>query len=290
MRFVYNLILGGIVFASLAASAQETLEFEGPTNAKIYVLEGNFKDSFSMPVSGVTWYYQTDFQATMGVNSGAITWAGSASAQAALDQGILSMNLSVAAKGVAKQAGSTVRWSATMAASGPATMQFYNSFSESVFITGSFNYKNMTLDEQTGQQIGTVSYRYVARNAYGQKFPFAQSPTVTTIPRPTIYSSEGEWREAAGDWSSEIDADVYPKGRISGTGNLIVGDAEDPYANVVQNIKGKVNSKTGVVSITGSGASKSTSKVKVTLNYMNSTGDTVAGKSSVNAYAQSRKF
>ena len=71
---------------------------------------------------------------------------------------------------------------------------------------------------------------------------------------------------------------------------LTVGDPEDPYANVDQNVKGKINSKTGVVSLSGSGATKSTSKVKITLNYVNATGDTIDGKSSVNAYAQKRKF
>jgi hypothetical protein len=55
-------------------------------------------------------------------------------------------------------------------------------------------------------------------------------------------------------------------------------------------VKGKINSKTGVVSLSGSGATKGTSKVKITLNYVNSTGDTIDGKSSVNAYAQQRKF
>jgi hypothetical protein len=148
----------------------------------------------------------------------------------------------------------------------------------------------MTLDPVTGEQTGLMSYNAVGRDAYGNRFPIRQAPTQTTLPRPTIYSSEGEWSEAAGDWSTEIVANVYPNGNITGTGDLIVGDPEDPYANVRQNVKGKLSSKTGVVSLSGTGATKGTSTVKVTLNYVNSTGDTVAGKSSVNAYAQKRQF
>jgi hypothetical protein len=157
-------------------------------------------------------------------------------------------------------------------------------------IRGTWVYNNMTLDPVTGEQTGLMSYNAVGRDAYGNRFPIRQAPTQTTLPRPTIYSSEGEWSEAAGDWSTEIVANVYPNGNITGTGDLIVGDPEDPYANVRQNVKGKLSSKTGVVSLSGTGATKGTSTVKVTLNYVNSTGDTVAGKSSVNAYAQKRQF
>jgi hypothetical protein len=283
-----------LAFAISTVSAQEVVEFEGPDNARIYVMEGEFKQTASIQQNGGTLYYSTDMAATMDVNSGAMSSVGSILAEGTGNSnGLpyeLTMNWALAMKAVYKQAGDAVRWSGKAAMTGPMTIRSYLYGLESVNVVGTFVYDNMTLDPATGEQTGTMSYRAVALNSYGQRFPLSQPPTLTTFPRPTIYSSEGEWREAAGDWSSEIVADVYPNGKITGTGDLIVGDPEDPYANVDQNVKGKLNSKTGVVSLSGTGATKGTSKVKVTLNYVNSTGDTVAGKSSVNAYAQKRKF
>jgi hypothetical protein len=169
-------------------------------------------------------------------------------------------------------------------------MEPFGSAAETAYMVGVFKYRNMVLDELTGEQTGTVSFQARVTDSYGRKFPFSQPPTLNTLPRATIYSSEGEWREVAGDWSTEITADVYPKGRIKGTGKLTVGEAEDPYANVDQKVTGKLNSKTDVVTLNSSGDEKKTSRVKVTLNYVNATGDTVAGKNSVRAYAQNRKF
>lgn len=283
-----------LAFAISTVSAQEVVEFEGPDNARIYVMEGNFKSSYSLPISGGTWYYETDYDSTMDVNSGALTSIGNFSAAGAgISNGMqyqTVMDISVSLKGVSKQAGNAVRWSAKAAMTGPMTVQQGNYPPQTAQVNGVWIWTNMTLDPATGEQTGTTSYRATATDAYGQKFPLVQTPTQTTLPRPTVYASEGEWREVAGDWSAQIAANVYPNGNITGTGDLIVGDPEDPYANVDQNVKGKLNSKTGVVSLGGTGATRGTSKVKVTLNYVNSTGDTVAGKSSVNAYAQKRKF
>jgi len=283
-----------LAFAISTVSAQEVVEFEGPDNARIYVLEGNFKQSFSLPVQGTTWYYETDTQETMNVNSGEKLGVGTISA---VGLGVfngqsfrLTMDLSLGIKAVVKQAGESVRWSGVAGMSGPMVAEQAGNPTLRAQMYGIYTYKNITMDPATGEQTGLTSYRAVAVDEYGQRFPLSQPPTITTIPRPTVYSSEGEWREAAGDWSSEIVADVYPNGKITGTGDLIVGDPEDPYASVDQNVKGTLNSKAGVVSLSGTGATKGTSKVKVTLNYVNSTGDTVAGKSSVNAYAQKRKF
>jgi len=283
-----------LALATCSASAQEVVEFEGPDDARIYVIEGNFKSSYSLPIGGLTWFYETDYQATMDVNSGALTSVGTFSVNGSgLFNGMnyrAVMDISLAMKGVSKQAGNAVRWSATAAMSGPITTQEGSFSPRSGQLHGVWYFKDMTLDPATGEQIGIMSYNAMVTEPSGQKFPLVQAPTQTTLPRPTVYASEGEWREVAGDWSTEITADVYPNKTIKGTGDLIVGDPEDPYANVDQNVKGKLNSKTDVVSLSGTGATKSTSKVKVTLNYVNSTGDTVAGKSSVNAYAQTRKF
>ena len=290
-------LIRGLLLLALAtcyATAQEVVEFEGPEDAPIYVMEGEFKQTASLEQFGGTWFYETDIAATMNVNSGAITQVGTMLIEGSGYfngmQFLLNMDMSLATKSVLKQAGNSVRWSGQAAMSGPMSVETYSYGLETFALRGTYLYRNMTLDPATGEQTGLMSYNAVGRNAYGQRFPVKQAPTLTTLPRPTIYSSEGEWREAAGDWSTEITADVYPNGRITGTGDLIVGDPEDPYANVDQNVKGKLNSKTGLVSLSGTGATKSTSKVKVTLNYVNSTGDTVAGKSSVNAYAQKRKF
>lgn len=290
----FSSALLSLVIATCYSSAQEVVEFEGPDDARIYVMEGDFKQTASLQQNGGTLYFSTDTTATMDVNSGAMTSVGSMSAEGTgTSNGLpyeLTMNMALAMKAVYKQARDAVRWSGKAAMSGPMTVRTYLYGLESANVVGNFVYSNMTLDPATGEQTGLVSYRATATNPYGRKTPLRQPPTVTVIPRPTIYSSEGEWREAAGDWSTEITADVYPNGRIKGVGELTVGDPEDPYANVAQNVTGKLNSKTDVVTLNGSGMQRTTSRVKVTLNYVNATGDTVKGKSSVGAYAQRRKF
>lgn len=282
------------ILAPFAASAQEVVEFEGPDNAPIYVMEGEFKQTASLEQMGGTWFYETDIAATMNVNSGAMTSVGTMAIEGTgFVNGVqfaMSMDISLAMKSVMKQAGNSVRWSGKAAMTGPMTIAASGYGSDSFNLSGIWRYRNMTLDPATGEQTGLMSYNATGRNAYGQRLPIRQAPTQTIFPRPTIYSSEGEWRDAAGDWSTDITADVYPNGKIKGMGELTVGDPEDPYANVEQKVTGKLNSKTDVVTLKSRGATKTTSKVRVTLNYVNATGDTVAGKSSVRAYAQRRKF
>jgi hypothetical protein len=286
-----TLVLLSALFGSLVfASPQDSIEFEGPDEAPIYVLEGDFKQSFTIPVSGETWNATTEFQAFMDVNSGAKRMVGQVKSEGMTNGSLMSMDFSMDMKGVVKQAGAVVRWSAKAAMRGQFSIRSGWIVTDSGFITGTYQFRNMTLDEITGEQTGIVSYRSFMWNNFGFRFPYNQPPTLTTLPRPTIYASEGEWREVAGDWSTNITADVFPKGRIAGTGQLVVGDPEDPYANVAQNIKGKLNSKTGVATLNGAGATKSTSKVRITLNYVDSEGETLPGKSSVSAYAQKRKF
>jgi hypothetical protein len=271
-------------------SAQDSLEFTGPDNAPIYVMEGDFKQSGSISVQGQNWDFSSEVQATMDVNSGSLALAGQIDTQGYSNQYLINMGMSLAAKGISKQAGNTVRWSAKAAMSGPFTIRSGGFITESGFLRGIYQYRNMTLDDITGEQTGTVSYKASLTNNYGYRFPISQPPTLTTLPRPTIYTSEGEWRAVAGDWSAAIEADVYPSGKINGSGELVVGDTEDPYANVEQNIKGKLNPKSGVATLNGAGATKATSRVKITLNYVDSSGETLPGKSSVSAYAQKRKF
>lgn len=297
MRMIIRLFLRGFPLFSLLtcyASAEEIVEFEGPDNAPIYVMEGEFKQTASLEQFGGTWFYETDTAATMNVNSGAMTQVGTivmdGSAYLNGMQFLINMDMSLAMKSVMKQAGESVRWSGQAAMSGPMNIQTYSYGLETFALRGTYFYRNMTLDPATGEQIGLMSYNLVGRNSYGQRFPLKQAPTLTTFPRPTIYSSEGEWQEAAGDWSTEISANVYPNGRIKGTGELNVGDPEDPYANVAQKVAGKLNSQTDVVTLNGSGTQRATSRVKVTLNYVSTTGETVEGKSAVSAYAQRRKF
>jgi hypothetical protein len=281
-------------FAASHASAQGVIEFEGPDDAPIYVMEGEFKQTASLQQLGGTWLYETDMAATMNVNSGAMTSVGTMAIDGTgFVNGVqfqMSMDISFAMKSVMKQAGDSVRWSGKAAMTGPMTVTALGFGTEFFTLKGIWTYRNMILDPATGEQTGLMSYNAIGRSRSGQRFPVRQALTQTTLPRPTIYSSEGEWREAAGDWSTEITADVYPNGRIRGTGELTIGDPDDPYANVEQKVTGKVNPRTDVVTLNGTGSEKATSRVKVTLNYVNATGDTVAGKSRVNAYAQKRKF
>ncbi len=294
MKTLLTICAATIIASTQISTAQETIEFQGPENAPIYAMEGDFQQSATMTMYGGNWDIQTDMQATMDVNSGAMTSAGQmAMSGSGVVNGIsvlMDMDMSLAMKSVAKQAGNTLRWSGDAAISGPMLIQANGSPPQSFTVSGICKFKNITLDPETGEQTGVRSFKMVFVNAYGQRIPSSQPASIFTFPRPTIYASVGEWQEVAGDWSADIVANVYPNGKITGTGDLIVGDPADPYANVDQNIKGKLNSKTGVVSLSGSGANNSTSKVKVTLNYLNSTGDTISGKSSVNAFAQSRKF
>jgi len=276
------------------ASAQESVEFQGPDNAPIYVMEGEFRQTFSLPQLGGTWFVGTEMNSTMNVNSGAMTSVGSLYMEGSGNVNSLpfsaAMELSFAMKAVTKQAGNSVRWSGKAAISGPMSFQTYLYGVETFNFRGNYEYRNMTLDPETGEQTGLMGYDAVGRNAYGQRIPIKQKLTRTTLPRPTIYSSEGEWREVAGDWSTEIVADVFPKNTIRGTGELVVGSPDDPYANVAQKITGKLNTKTGVATLNGTGTQKNTSRVKVTLNYIDSSGETVAGRNSVSAYGQGRKF
>jgi hypothetical protein len=274
-------------------SGQEVVEFEGPDDARLYVMEGEFRQTASMEQNGGTTYYTADMVAAMNVNSGSMTGIGTMLMYGTANSDGLetqfAMDLAMALKAVYKQAGAAVRWSGKAALTGPVSVSS-SLGQESANIRGIWTYRDMALDPVTGEQTGTISYAAVATTTYGLRFPFRQPPTLSKIPRATIYSSEGEWRESAGDWSTEITADVYPNGRIKGMGELLVGDPKDPYANVAQKIAGNLNSATGAVTLNGSGTQKTTSRVRVTLNYVNSTGDTVKGKSSVRAYAQRRKF
>jgi hypothetical protein len=273
--------------------SSEIFEFEGPENAPIYVLEGDFQQTASIAQNGGTLYYSTDISATMNVNTGQMESVGGFSVSGSQVVGGLSwfmeMDMLLSMKAVMKQAGNAVRWSGKAQMSGP--MSFSSTQGDlDAFVTGTFNYTNVALDTQTGEQNGLMSFKATAWTSAGYKFPLNQPATPTFFPRPTVYSSEGEWQDAAGDWTAEITADVHPKGNIRGTGRLVVGDPSDPYANVAQSVSGKINAKSGVVSLSATGNTRSTSRVRVTLNYLDRTGETVAGKNSVAAYAQTRKY
>lgn len=279
---------------NLSLTFADTIEFEGPDSAPIYVIEGDMKESGSISMMGGDWFYENDMQASMEVVSGSILCSGRSSTYGSFTANgvnvLAGMEFNIAAKGVVKQAGNSLRWSGSAAMSGPLVLKTGAGYPETWRTTGIWTYRNMMLDSLTGEQVGLMSYKASAVNAYGRKFPLVQTPKVTRIPRPTIYSSESDWREIAGVWSAEVRADVYPSGKIVGHGDLIVGPSSDPFSVVNQSIKGSMNRRTGVVGINGTGSSKATSKVRVTLNYLDSTGDTISGKSSINAYGQTRKF
>jgi hypothetical protein len=90
-------------------------------------------------------------------------------------------------------------------------------------------------------------------------------------------------------WSASYTFNELAKGKLSGTGTIVVGPESAPVDIVPQKVSGTRNAKTGIYSWTTTSTSKTDSKVKVTIKHTAS--DLVDdGKNSVSAAAQTRKF
>ncbi len=282
----------GLTFNS-AATAQEVMNIEGPPSAPIYVLEGHFVQSFDSNLSNGQFHAEVDADETMDINTGALTAQGSMLMEgvAYTDYGAASFDLgaNMTIKAVVKQAGTAVRWSGKAAVKGGGGVDVPYYGYEPVTFAMTLTYTNMTLDPASGEQSGQVSLSGSAK-ANGVKVPIKQAPTYTVIPRPENLQISGEWKDTSGRWASSISPSVDSKGKVSGIAQLVLGDPADPYAIVDQKVAGKLNAKTGIVAITGIGASKSTSKTKISLSYLQSTVEIVPNKSSVSAYGQTKRF
>lgn len=274
-------------------NAQEAIQIENPPDAPIYVLEGHFVQSFHSSIPNGSFSAEVDANESMDINTGALTALGSMSmsGDAYTDYGMASFELSagMAIKAVVKQAGTAVRWSgkATLKGGGGVNVPYYGY--EPVTFTLAMTYSNMTLDPVSGEQSGQVSLSGSAK-ANGVKVPIKQAPMYMVIPRPENLQISGEWKDTSGRWTSSISPSIDSKGKVSGIAELVLGDPADPYAIVDQKVTGKLNTKTGIVTLSGIGTSKSTSKAKIGINYLRSTGELVPNKSSVSAYGQSKQF
>jgi hypothetical protein len=69
----------GVFLAPFAGSAQEVVEFEGPDDAHIYVLEGSYQQSGELELLGGTWSYDFDLATSVDVNNGTMLAMGTAS-------------------------------------------------------------------------------------------------------------------------------------------------------------------------------------------------------------------
>jgi len=149
-----------------------------------------------------------------------------------------------------------------------------------------YTFTNFDLNAEAGQMSGYLGLDGSAKLA-GKNIPLTLPSTYFAIDLPDE-DMNGTW-DSAGEWTEEIDATVNSKGKIVGTGELTVWDEfGDAYDVIPQQVSGKL--KNGVVSLAAAGNSKTTSKIKVNLTYLESNEERVANKSSVSAYGQNRKF
>lgn len=254
-------------------------EFESPANAPIYVIDGDIDYNETLNGLAVSLGWSStmneatgtlkgsgDFTINGNVNSLAIDWAGTIGA-----------NMSV------KVVGSVVRANGKMTMSGSGTINSYSLDRLSLVYT----FTNFDVNPATGKMAGYVSLKGTAR-LLGRTLPLSLPKTYLAMDLPDE-DMNGQW-DSAGDWKiSDIVASVDGKGKIAGIGKFTSLDENgNPYAIIEQKISGTV--KNGVVNLTATGNSKSSSKIKEILTYRLSDDQTVSKKSSVSAYGQSRKF
>ncbi len=330
------LLLAAVLGLALesTALAQDVMNIGSPPNAPIYVLEGQLAKSFHLILSNVDGDARVQADASMDINTGAIDAVGRmelyGEAFSRYGRGGVDATAVMTLKGVAKQAGTAIRWSGKAAikgggfANGPdrelvkglVTAPIYDAignvltpavygfpFVQHFFVlSATLTCRDMELNPATGEQSGMMS---ISGSLKDKKLniPLQQAPMLTVIPRPqnlagldgwmggfyTTSYPDG-WRDMTGRWSTSVRPSTDSKGKVTGTAELVIGDPSDPYATVAQKITGKLDSKTGVVSITGVGINKSTSKVKILLNYWLETGELVPNKNSISAYGQTQRF
>jgi hypothetical protein len=283
-RWFFSLLLSLLFIppSFLSAQTTESLEFEGPENAPIYVIEGDFSQSFSQ--DGMN--YSVDWSMTMSPATGVLSGVGSFD----IDGNFyyygwqsISFTGNVAVDLAAKQAGSVVRVNGKMALSGSGSIAGYAV--NSLIIR--YTYTNVDIDPNLGQMSGYISATGRASVPGYGSFPVNVPKTYLSQALPDV-DSDGQW-DSTGDWTAEIDATVNGKGKIHGTGELAVFDENgEAYDLIAQKVTG--SEKNGTVSLAATGNSPTTSKIKVNLTYLQADDTTVPTKSAVSAYGQNRKF
>ena len=266
---------------SLSAQTKESLEFEGPDNAPIYVIEGDF--SYTDTTNGLT-LAMNNWTISMNPSTGALSGGGDFRANGTINSVSIDWDGSLNTAMNVKQAGSVVRANGKITINGGGTIAgFWTLDRLSVVYTLS----NLTVDIVSKQMTGYVSATGVAKYFSILSIPLRLPRTYLSLDLPDE-DRDGQW-DSTGDWTASIDATVDGKGKITGTGELaVLNEDGEAYDLIPQKVSGSV--KNGIVAMTATGNSRSTSRIKVNLTYRQANDAAVPGKSAVSAYGQGRKF
>lgn len=268
---------------SLWAQTPENLEFPGPDSAPVYVIEGNFSQSY--PVGGLN--FDVDWSVMMDPASGAVAGTGFFSINGSFYyygyNWPINFDGAVQVDFTAKPAGSVLRVNGKMALEGTGFIAGY--YVDRCLVN--YNYSNFEVNPATATMSGYMSAKGTARVPGYATVPVNVPAQFVSWNLPDE-NTNGAW-DSAGDWTAEIDAIVDGKGKISGTGELaVVDETGEAYDLIPQTVSGSV--KNGTVSLASKGSTSSTSRIKVNLTYLQATDETVPQKSAVSAYGQNRKF
>jgi len=276
-RAFFSLLL--LASASLPAQTTESLEFEGPDNAPIYVIEGEFSHTYT--TNGLT-LAMDNWTIFMNPSTGALSGGGNFRADGTINSVAIDWDGSLNTALNVKQAGSVLRVNGKMSITGSGTIAGYDL--ERLALT--YTLSNMDVSVAAMQMAGYVSVKGAAR-IFGRNLPLALPRTYFAFDLPDE-DRDGQW-DSTGDWKTDIDATVDGKGKIAGTGELAVLDEDgEAYDLIPQKVSGSV--KNGTVALAATGNSRATSRIKVNLTYRQANDATVPGRSAVSAYGQSRKF
>jgi len=265
--------------ASLPAQTTESLEFEGPDNAPIYVIEGNFSQTYSK--DGLTLALD-NWAVSMNPSTGALSGGGDFRANGTINSVSIDWDGSLNTALNVKLAGSVLRVNGKMSITGSGTIAGYDL--DRLALT--YTLSNMDVNVAAVQMAGYVSVKGSAK-IFGRTIPLSLPRTYFAFDLPDE-DSDGQW-DSAGDWTASVDATVDGKGKLTGTGELsVLDDDGEAYDLIPQKVSGSV--KNGTVAVAATGNSRSTSRIKVNLTYLQANDATVSGRSSVTAYGQSRKF
>lgn len=266
---------------SLLAQITESLEFEGPENAPIYVIEGNFSHTFT--TNGLT-LAMDNWTISMNPNTGALSGGGDFRADGTINSVAIDWDGSLNTALNVKQAGSVVRANGKISINGGGTIGGFWTLDRLSLV---YTLSNFTVDIASSQMTGYVSAAGFAKYFGILSIPLRLPRTYFSLDLPDG-DNDGQW-DSTGDWRAEIDGTVDGKGKVAGTGELSVLDENGEAFDVIsQKVTGQV--RRGTVNLAATGNSRATSRIKVNLTYLEANDATVSGRSSVNAYGQSRKF
>ena len=280
MRILTPLFLFCLASTCLGGSL-DISEFEGPDNAPIYVIEGDF--SYTDTTNGLT-LAMNNWTISMNPSTGALSGGGDFRANGTINSVSIDWDGSLNTAMNVKQAGSVVRANGKITINGGGTIAGFWTLDRLSLV---YTLSNLTVDIVSKQMTGYVSATGVAKYFSILSIPLRLPRTYLSLDLPDE-DRDGQW-DSTGDWTASIDATVDGKGKITGTGELaVLNEDGEAYDLIPQKVSGSV--KNGIVAMTATGNSRSTSRIKVNLTYRQANDAAVPGKSAVSAYGQSRKF